>query len=517
MADADGVRVRVLHVDDDPEIVDLAATFLRREDDRLEVDAAETADTALERAREGTVDCIVSDYHLPDMDCDEFAATIADIDPDIPFVLFTGRDRTQIDATFLEEGITAYLQKGSGTEQYSRLAREILAAAEGDGKDEIGDTPTENHRTDGGLDRTNGGRTGPDLSDLDIDGPAVVETALDALDSPLVVFDADLTVAYWNRAVPTFTGYGADELGEMDATAFYVPPARDRIEAAIGEAIETGSATVRADLLGPDGGTTPVEVRYSRLGDDADGVAAAFRDRSDHVAYERELEHRRERLEEVVSAVSHDLRNPLNVISGRLVLARETGDEEHFEALDRSTERMERLIDSLVELARKGEPVEHTEQVTLADVAEDAWSAVGIDGGTLSLETDRTLTAEYARLRTVLLELFENAVVHGRTTDDGGDRNGDGAGVTVTVGDLPDGFYVVDDGPGIPEGSRKRFVEFGESTAHDRLGVGLAVVRRLVEAHGWSMELTDGAAGGVRIEVRGVDGSGSPGAGGSTR
>jgi len=136
MADADGVRVRVLHVDDDPEIIDLAATFLRREDDRLEVDAAETADTALERAREGTVDCIVSDYHLPDMDCDEFAATIADIDPDIPFVLFTGRDRTQIDATYLEEGITAYLQKGSGTEKYSRLAREILAAAGGNGGDE---------------------------------------------------------------------------------------------------------------------------------------------------------------------------------------------------------------------------------------------------------------------------------------------------------------------------------------------------------------------------------------------
>src|SRR6056297_1135718 len=97
MSDVDVDPIRVLHVDDDPEIVDLAATFLKREDDRLDVELAETAGEALDVVREGTIHCIISDYQLPDMACDEFVAAAREEAPGIPFVLFTGRDRAQLD------------------------------------------------------------------------------------------------------------------------------------------------------------------------------------------------------------------------------------------------------------------------------------------------------------------------------------------------------------------------------------------------------------------------------------
>jgi PAS domain S-box-containing protein len=482
MSDADVDRVRVLHVDDDPEIVDLAATFLRREDDRLEVTSAETAEEALDSVRAGDVHCLVSDYHLPDMDCAEFVAAVHDIEPDLPFILFTGRDRARIDAD-IESAITGYLQKGSGTERYATLAAEILAAV---GQGERVDT-------DGGSEPS----VRPELADLDLGGQeAVLANALDTVQDGFFVLDRERTVVYWNESIPGVTGYENGELDGMDPTTFFAPGDRERITDAIEEAFETGQATVEAAVQRRDGGEVPVEFRGSRLTDEAGetvGVAGVARDISDRIAYERELERQNERLEELIGAVSHDLRNPLNVISGRLQLARELDDaEEHFDAVKRSTERMETLIDDLVTLARKGKPVEDTESVALASLVETVWGDCEAPEASIHVETDRRLLADRDRLRRLLEQVLDNAVTHA------------GPDVTVTVADVADGFYVADDGPGIPEQDRDRLLEYGETTDHEASGLGLALTRRIAEAHGWSLRIVDSTDGGTRIEITGV-------------
>jgi hypothetical protein len=61
--------------------------------------------------------------------------------------------------------------------------------------------------------------------------------------------------------------------------------------------------------------------------------------------------------------------------------------------------------------------------------------------------------------------------------------------VTVTVGTLGDGFYVADDGPGIPEDERERVFEAGYSTTESGSGFGLAIVERVADAHGWSVHV----------------------------
>jgi signal transduction histidine kinase len=77
--------------------------------------------------------------------------------------------------------------------------------------------------------------------------------------------------------------------------------------------------------------------------------------------------------------------------------------------------------------------------------------------------------------------------------------------LTVRVGDLGDGFYVADDGTGLPAGERGRLFEAGYSTADDRAGFGLAIVERIVDAHGWDVDVTDADGGGARFEITGVD------------
>ena len=210
-------------------------------------------------------------------------------------------------------------------------------------------------------------------------------------------------------------------------------------------------------------------------------------------ARERALQRERARLEEVASVVSHDLRNPLNVATGRLELVERECDSEHVPPAQRGLDKMERLIANLVVLVREGAVVDDTEPVGLAALADNCWETVQRSDTTLSVTADCTVRADGDRLAEVLENLFENAVEHG------------GDDVTVRVGELDDGFYVADDGRGIDEDARAEVFEAGYSTGRGGTGLGLAIVHRIVEAHGWSVRTTDSDDDGARIEITGVD------------
>ena len=232
---------------------------------------------------------------------------------------------------------------------------------------------------------------------------------------------------------------------------------------------------------------SPMAAGQARL-----GRVVVLADVTHRERYRHELERQNRRLEAFASMVSHDLRNPLTVAKGRVDLAREERDDGHLASAAEALDRMEALIDDVLQLARQGRPIDELESVSLGDVARAAWAMVESDAATLTLEADRRLAADRTRLQQLLENLFRNAVEHG------------GHGVTVRVGPLDDGFYVEDDGPGIPEEDRERVFESGFSTAASGTGFGLAIVEEIAGAHGWSIEATAGEAGGARFEVTGV-------------
>jgi PAS domain S-box-containing protein len=219
---------------------------------------------------------------------------------------------------------------------------------------------------------------------------------------------------------------------------------------------------------------------------------------------EREIERQNDRLEAFVGVVSHDLRSPLNVAAGRLELARERHDDDCLDEAARALDRMDRLIDDLLRLARDGERAVEVETVRLADAVGESWRDVAAADAELVVETSRTIRADRRRLRHLLVNLLQNAVEHGRDSTDR--SSGDGA-PTVTVGDLPagTGFYVADDGPGIPAAERERVFRDGYSTTAEGTGFGLAIVETVAETHGWEVEVGESESGGARFELTGVD------------
>jgi PAS domain S-box-containing protein len=218
-----------------------------------------------------------------------------------------------------------------------------------------------------------------------------------------------------------------------------------------------------------------------------------FRDVTDSKEREKKLARQNARLEEFASVVSHDLRNPLNVAQGRLELAREHCDSEHLDSASQAIGRSFTLIEDLLALAREGENASIIEAVDLAKICDGCWQNVETGEATFVNEVDRMIRADLSRLKQLLENLMGNAVEHG------GER------VTVTVGDLDDGFYIADDGPGIPEDEREDVFEAGYSTTDEGTGFGLNIVNEIVEAHGWEIGVSSSEYGGARFEITGVE------------
>ncbi|WP_318571050.1 histidine kinase N-terminal 7TM domain-containing protein [Salinigranum marinum] len=236
-----------------------------------------------------------------------------------------------------------------------------------------------------------------------------------------------------------------------------------------------------------DGVVTPI------VGSRMRGWSVIFRDVTERRKRERELRRQNERLDEFASVVAHDLRNPMNVAQGRVALAREGSENEHLEIAAESLRRIETIIDDTLTLARQGKSVGELESVGLQPVVEQCWGIVSTADAELTVEGTLTVRADPGRLRHIVENLLRNAVEHG------------GDDVTVRVGPLADGFYVEDDGPGVPDEIRGAVFEPGYTDSRGGVGLGLTIVKRIAEAHGWSVTLTEGRKRGARFEFTGVD------------
>ena len=774
--------IRLLHVDDEPEFAETAAAFLEREINRLSVETAADAEDALERLEASTFDCIVSDYDMPGRNGIEFLEAVRKEYPDLPLILFTGKGSEEVASDAISAGVTDYLQKEVGTEQYTLLANRVQNAVEArqtateaerrrhrleqilktvpscvvqldrDGQfvfanqravDVLGLSQSEvkdrtyndpeweirdldgNSIPDAELPFRQVLETGQPLSDarhkihwpdgtekvlsvngaplFDDDDGAVesvvctltditdkrarkrdlqetqrrLQLALEASETGVWEWDYETDEVALSDTLERLLGFEPGEFGGTLSAVFdLVHPedrseVREQIERAVetddiydgefrlidangdvrwgsirGQPIEADDSTLMvgvhhditerkererdlriterrleailentttpmfmkddegrylfvnhgyremtgltdAEIVGrtdfelfPEetaetvwandravlhtGQPLEVEERIVIDGEaqqylstkvpiydtgersDPDNPVAVFgvaSDITDIREQEQALQRERDRLSEFASVVSHDLRSPLSVAQGRLELTRTTGDESHLEGIETALDRMERIVDDVLLLARQGQDIQETAPVSLRGAVADAWEMASQDAedGTLDFADDdgreARIIADRPRLLQLLENLLRNSVEHGSTGSPLGADNSaehgsaeprsqahtdvdhgtassqtksvdatDGSGgVNITIGAMKEGFYVADDGPGVPEDERETLFEAGYSTSEDGSGFGLAIVDRIAEAHGWAVDVAESADGGARFEITGVE------------
>jgi len=596
-----GKSIRVLHVDDEARFAETAAEFLERESDAIEVVTETSADAALDRLEDETVDCVVSDYEMPGRDGIEFLEAVRVMDPELPFVLYTGRGSEEVASEAISAGVTDYLQKERGTDQYALLANRIQNAVERRAAEREREELERRHREKANLldqifaqipanlylKDTEGqhlrisdrmlseigkdtedvvGKTDVELYGTDMaeetyaDDRHVIETGESIVNREEYLEDDDQWILtskvpwYGNDGeirgligigrditdqkelerehrersrlldqifeqipihlyvkdeearhthVSTWVANAADEspdaaeqIGKTDPE-LYAPELAEVSYADDRHVLETGEPVIDREEYDPDQEDWNLTSKAPLYDDDGEirGLVGVTRQITARKEYEQRLERQNERLEEFVSIVSHDLRNPLNVATGQLELAQEECDSDRLDRVERAHERMETLIEDLLQLAREGETAQDLAPVRLAEAVDRSTETVETGTVTVELESDASVWADVGRLHQLLENLVGNAVEHG------------GPDTTVRVGTLPDaaGFYVADDGPGIPEDDPERVFEAGYSTSTDGTGFGLSIVQEIVEAHGWDIRVTESADGGARFDISGVD------------
>jgi PAS domain S-box-containing protein len=313
----------------------------------------------------------------------------------------------------------------------------------------------------------------------------------------ICLLDREGRVQTWNGGAERLTGYTSEEIVGEHVSVFH---SEGDVEAGIPDrllhaAVVEGRVRDEGWRVRKDGSEFWADVTITALREEGDlaGYAVVIHD-STRRRREATLLEQNEQLKDHIAAISHDLHGPLAVAAGNAELALETGDLSRLEVVSRAHDRAVELLDHLQTMAKEGTRILNAEPVELCEVAEGAWSVVETDGAELVVEGDGALVADRQRLQQLLENLFRNAVEHA------------GPDVTVAVGLLEEGgFYVEDDGSGIPETEQTEVFEMGYSADAEGAGFGLAICKQIADAHGWLIDVGEGADGGARFEVRAVD------------
>ncbi|MXR40535.1 response regulator [Halobaculum sp. WSA2] len=478
MSVIDGGRdsaIRILHVDDEPEFGDLVQTFLQREDDDFEVITETSARDGLARLQSDSIDCIVSDHDMPEMNGLEFLNSVRGPYPEIPFILFTGKGSEEVASEAISKGVTDYLQKGGGTDQYDVLANRIRNSV-----DQFR-TQHELERSRQFLDRV-----------LSLSPAAVV--VLDGNGGIIRANELAETTLGLSEAIITTRNFKDADWEIVDADGNPVPDDALPFQ----QVLDTGEPVydVEHGIRRPDGEIVWLSINAAPLWEDADSiehVIAVLSDESAKLDHERAQAQTIRQLESFGDVLSHDLGNILNIAQGRLALARETGEDEHFEPAERSLTRAVAMLKELTTAIKAGTLVDEVNAVDASAVFADAWESQETKQATKDVQGPIHITANKTALVRLFENLIRNSLEHGTET------------VTIRLGVLPNGFYVEDDGPGIAEDDRQTVFEAGYTTKESGTGTGLTSVHQIALAHGWKVRAIEGTDGGARFEFTNVE------------
>jgi PAS domain S-box-containing protein len=297
--------VRLLHVDDDPALTELTATYLEREDERIRVTTATGPDEGLDVLTADDIDCVISDYNMPGTNGIEFLEAVRRVYPDLPFILFTGRGSEEIASEAISAGVSDYLQKGGGADKYALLANRGVNAVQ-------------KRRNERARERDQ----------------VIIAEATDAI----LVVGPDAAVQYATPSTETVMGRAAADLRGTDASELIVPADRPRVMAAFAALVADpgGNRTVEFRHDRPDGTRIWIEARGRNLldRDPVDGVVIYGRDVTERKEREARLEQQSRIIEQapIGIAVSDPSREDNPLVYANAAFEALTGYE--FEEID---------------------------------------------------------------------------------------------------------------------------------------------------------------------------------------
>lgn len=499
--------ISVVHVDDDSAFLSATGAFLGTHAADIEVESFTDPNAVLDRLEDGDVDCVVSDYAMPEMDGLAVLAAVRERGLELPFVLYTGRGSEAIASEAIAAGVTEYVRKGVGTSHYDLLVNRVRNAVR-------------THRAQ---------RRAKRLEHVAGVIRATNQALLRAKSREELFTDATVTLANAEPYVAAWIGtLDPGPRMEPQSWAGPVEPRESAITALVDEATTTGSFQVEHQVSCESVAVDAPEIDSEDTcsvaalplvageecfgvlvvyGADADAFDADERDLLEEVAEDigfavdaitlrEQLEKRATEIELLTRVLRHDVRNDIQVISGWCTLlaadasATQRAPIEKIAATSHHIEELTETAREIVEaLAANGDhPLKPVDTICVLEAEiQKVRELTDIERIPLETDADEATVLANEMLATVFRNVLNNAVQHA-----------DDPRIEATVTER-DGRVVVriaDDGPGIPASRREAVFSKGERGVDSRgTGMGLYLVETLVEQYGGTTRIEDNDPG----------------------
>jgi len=487
-------KPRILFVEDEPMLRAHLAEALSEE---YCVDTAGTGREALTVLLRAKPDLVVTDIVMPEMDGVELLKTLRSVPSTqaIPVLLLSGRAPEEQRLEGFREGADGYLAKPYSERELRALIGSMIQSA----------------RQRAAAVRREA------IAEADRRALADHSTLLESITDAFFALDRDWRFTYVNQRALDYYGKPRDELLGRSIWEVFPVTAGTMLHEQYEKALRTQCSAAfetKSVLTG-----RWVDIRAYPTGQ---GLAVYFRDVSDRKLAEQELQAALTKLEEsdrrkdeFLALLSHELRNPLAPIANGLSLLKLCGTAEPVSQralgiMERQLSHLVRLVDDLLDVGRltHGKLRLRVQRASLLDILgralEGARTALESRGHTLTTDVrahDLMLEGDADRLIQVFTNLVQNSIKY---TDAGGhiritlDREGDEAVIAVT-----------DNGVGIPANALEQVfemfsqVKLQQPRAGGGLGIGLALVRAIVQMHGGTIRATSAGPGlGCTFTVR---------------
>jgi PAS domain S-box-containing protein len=351
-----------------------------------------------------------------------------------------------------------------------------------------------------------------------------LESIVGALGDAVYITNKHGEYEYVNDAFTELTGYSRDEITGKTPVEFKTDPSIERANQHRNRLLSAGGPSkvqFEITLETKDGGFIPCEEHMGIIlskENEFEGLAGVLRDistlKQQEVEIERqqdtlegipdsekqkgELERQKTQLDQFVSVLTHDLRNPMGIANGYLEMVKTEDNADFVEEIEDAHDRMEAIIEDTLALFEESSAVTDKEEVEIVTIAKSAWDNVDTGNSALQIVDEFTIQCNEKRAIRLFENLYRNAVEHNNSP------------VRITVGqyepihttscsDGENRFYVADNGVGIPEERRDEVFDFGETSSESGTGLGLPIIERVANAHDWDVQVRESANGGAKF------------------
>ncbi len=280
------------------------------------------------------------------------------------------------------------------------------------------------------------------------------------------------------QAVKIFGAKREEELVGKNVFDFIVSEDHDRAVINLRKTLDEGSIrNIEYSMIKNDGSIFPTELSIAIIFDkdgDPSSLLGVLRDISERKKAEMTLRRQKEELSEFAHFIAHDISNCLTTIEGYTSLLDADYDETHI--ISHQVDYMKSLLTRSLTLADAGLAVSKDDDVDLNFLVERVAETSIPKNITFYHDNLPTVLCDQERLAQVFRNIFENAVIHGKPNE---------IMIRLITSTKYQQILIINDGLPIPPEVQKKIFDYGFSTQTESMGLGLTIVRKIIEAHGW--------------------------------